>query len=103
MSDIPKEVVIENYLKSEIEKLGGKCYKINSLSTNGLPDRLCLVLGQVWFIETKRPKNGRVSKIQEIIGEELRKYTDNYAVAWTKSDVDKLIRKIQYNATTKNS
>jgi hypothetical protein len=96
-----KEIVIETYLRDEINNLDGKCYKITSTSTNGIPDRLCLVMGQIWFVETKRPKNGRLSKIQEVIGQEIKECTPNYAVAWDKSDVDKLIRKILYNASTK--
>jgi hypothetical protein len=96
-----KEKAIEKYLRDEINNLGGKCYKITSSSTNGMTDRLCLVMKQVWFVETKRPKNGRLSKIQEVVGQEIKDCTPNYAVAWTKTDVDKLIRKIIYNASTK--
>jgi len=46
---------IENKLKTEIDKLGGKAYKFIS-GENGVPDRLVLLPGgKAIFVELKRP------------------------------------------------
>lgn len=55
---------IENALKREVEKRGGIAYKFTS-GVTGVPDRLVLLWGEAFFIETKRPKGGVLSERQK--------------------------------------
>ena len=52
------------------------------------------VHGQVWFIEVKAP-TGKLSKLQELVGQTIKEYTDNYAVLWSKEEVDAWISEIR--------
>lgn len=50
-----KESKIESYLRDQVARLGGKCYKFESPGTRGVPDRLIVLPGPVYaFAETKR-------------------------------------------------
>lgn len=62
---------IENKLKTEIDKLGGKAYKFIS-GENGVPDRLVLLPGgKAIFVELKRPKE-KPRKLQLLNHKRLR-------------------------------
>ena len=51
-----KEGVVERKLKTEIEKLGGLCYKFVSPGRRNVPDRLCILPGSIiFFVEVKAP------------------------------------------------
>lgn len=61
-----REIKIEEYLKREIEKLGGLCVKFIPTFFNGFPDRILLLPGgRIWFVETKAPgkKAGALQRI----------------------------------------
>jgi len=50
------ETVIEDYLMTRIEVLGGICIKGNPQNNRGMPDRICIMSqGLVIFVECKRP------------------------------------------------
>ena len=49
------EKVIEARLRKEVQKRGGMCMKFVSPGFSGVPDRLCIIDGHVFFVETKRP------------------------------------------------
>lgn len=60
-----REVSIERHLKNVIEKSNGMCIKLDPTGLVGIPDRLVLLPGPwIVFAEVKRPKGGRVSKLQ---------------------------------------
>ena len=46
---------IEAQLKKAVEASGGLCWKLVCPGTSGVPDRLCLMGGQVVFVEVKAP------------------------------------------------
>lgn len=47
---------IENRLKKEVEKIGGKALKFVSPGTAGVPDRMVLLPGgRMYFVELKAP------------------------------------------------
>lgn len=58
-----REREIEKYLRTEVLKLGGRCYKFNGEA--GVPDRIVILGGETVFVETKA-RRGRLSKIQKI-------------------------------------
>lgn len=63
---------IEAKLVAMVEAAGGKCLKWVCPGWAGVPDRICLLPGgKVFFVETKRPKGGRLSKLQEYWGTKL--------------------------------
>ena len=60
------EKEIEQKLKPLVEgKLRGKCLKFVCPGWRGVPDRILLFPGgRVYFVETKRPKGGKVEPLQ---------------------------------------
>lgn len=57
---------IEQKLRRMVERRGGWCLKWVCPGWAGVPDRIILLpRGRVIFAETKRPKGGRLSKLQE--------------------------------------
>ena len=71
MSKLEKE--IEEALKDTVTRHGGKCLKWVCPGWSGVPDRIILLPGgRVLFAETKRPKGGKISKMQQWWAEQLR-------------------------------
>lgn len=68
-----REKSVEQRLQEEVKKIGGKAYKLSAAVDAGMPDRLvCIPGGKAIFVETKRPKGGRLSHIQRYRHKELR-------------------------------
>ena len=60
-----REKTIENRLKIEVERIGGKAWKLTCPGVNGVPDRLIILPGgRIIFIELKAP-GGLTSFIQK--------------------------------------
>lgn len=60
------EQEIEKQLRKKVEKYGGRCLKWVCPGWSGVPDRIILLPGGlVHFVETKRPKGGRYSAMQD--------------------------------------
>lgn len=63
---ITLEKDIEQKLRKMVEKHGGLCLKWVCPGWTGVPDRIVLLPGgRIIFVETKRPKGGKVSKMQQ--------------------------------------
>lgn len=66
MIDFTIESDIENKLIRLVKKLGGRCEKLFNVGCSGFPDRTILLPnGVIIFVETKRPKGGRYSPMQD--------------------------------------
>lgn len=64
MTALEKE--IEGKLRDMVKSHGGRCEKLVNMSFFGFPDRTILLPGGVvMFVETKRPKGGRYSALQD--------------------------------------
>ena len=64
MSKLEKE--IEKNLVKMVKANGGRCEKVICQGCSGFPDRTILMPGGVvMFVETKRPKGGRYSALQD--------------------------------------
>lgn len=64
MTKLEKDV--EKKLRETVEKHGGKCLKWVCPGWSGVPDRIILLPGaRIHFVETKRPKGGVYSKLQD--------------------------------------
>jgi len=86
---------IETYLKNKVEAAGGMCLKFPTIHTEGIPDRIVLLpIGNVAFVELKRPEGGRLSEIQKYQINKLRNIGLQVYVIKDKQGVDWLVRKM---------
>jgi len=60
------EKTLEKRLRLRIEAMGGKCIKFVSPGNAGVPDRICLMGGRVWFVEVKT-EHGILSPLQKAL------------------------------------
>lgn len=61
----PLEKEIERKLVALVKRYGGRCDKVINQSMAGFPDRLLMFPGGLTiYLETKRPKGGRYSPLQ---------------------------------------
>lgn len=87
-----KESQLEQYLKREVDKLGGLSFKWVSPSLRGVPDRIVILPnGSVEFVELKT-ETGRLSKLQEYIISQLRNHNCNVHVLYGKGDIDEFLK-----------
>jgi len=68
----PREAEVETYFKWRVARAGGKSYKWVSPGVRGVPDRIVIYKGDVFFVEIKTLK-GKVSHHQKVVFEEIRK------------------------------
>ena len=89
MTKLEKE--IERKLVDMVKRHGGLCLKWVCPGWSGVPDRIILLPGgRVYFIETKRPKGGRLSAIQKWWRKQLTGLGFFAGVVWTETDVETL-------------
>lgn len=82
------EKEIENYFCWAVKVAGGKTWKFVSPAQRGVPDRIAaLPGGTVWFVEIKT-KGGKLSELQKQFAKEAQQLGLNYAVVWSKEEVD---------------
>lgn len=87
MTVLEKE--IEAKLVKMVKQTGGWCLKWVCPGWSGVPDRIVLLPGaKVIFVETKRPKGGRVSRLQEKWGEILTGLGFLWFVIWNEEDLE---------------
>ena len=77
---------IENGMRINIEKMGGKFLKWVSPGNDGVPDRIAIFPnGSIWFVELKA-ENGRVAPLQEYWKKELTKLNCNAVIIRGKDE-----------------
>ena len=81
---------IEAYLVKRVKSLGGVAYKFVSPSNRGVADRLVVLPGQIWFVEVKQ-ETGRLTALQALFMEQMKRMGHNAIVVWSKEEVDKWI------------
>ena len=80
---------IEQGLTAVVKRHGGRCLKWVCPGWSGVPDRIVLLPGgRVYFVETKRPKGGRLSALQCKWRDWLTALGFVYCVIWSDSDVN---------------
>lgn len=68
-----RENEIEKKLRKMVENKGGACLKWVCPGWSGVPDRVILLpKARIYFVETKKPKGGKISKLQEWWAKRLR-------------------------------
>lgn len=88
------EKAVEQHLNKKVKEAGGLSFKWSSPSHRGVPDRIVFLNRSVWFIELKRP-GGKTTKLQDHIGEQIKRYTPNYCVLSSKDEIDQFINKLK--------
>ena len=89
MTELEKS--IETKLVTMVKRHGGRCLKWVCPGWSGVPDRILLLPGgRVYFVETKRPKGGRLSALQCKWRDWLTALGFFCSVVWTETDIDML-------------
>lgn len=85
----PLEKEIEAKLVKVVKDAGGLCLKWVCPGWAGVPDRIVLLpMGRVVFVETKRPKGGRISSRQLWWSTKLCRLGFRHYFIWSHADVD---------------
>ena len=89
----PMERDIERGLVGMVKRHGGMCLKWVCPGWSGVPDRIVLLpRGRICFVELKRPKGGKVSKLQLWWRDKLRELGFANAIVYTPEDIHMLER-----------
>lgn len=84
----------EKLLREEIKKLGGLCYKFISPGNAGVPDRIIILYGWVFFVEMKRTK-GVLDPHQKNQIQKLKSRDQLVTVVYGDSGVRNFIKYLQ--------
>lgn len=84
---------IEKYLIRRMKSIGALCYKFTSPGTRGVPDRIVIYQGDIFFVELKRP-GGKPRKDQLKIMEKFNDQNVPIFVVDTKEKVDNFTKKV---------
>lgn len=82
-----RESEIEAHLVKRVRQAGGLSYKFVSPGRSGVPDRLVILDGVVFFVEVKAP-GGKLSALQDRELKRIRDAGINALVVWSKDDID---------------
>lgn len=94
MQELEKD--IEKKLRKAVENHGGVCLKWVCPGWAGVPDRIVLLPGgRVYFVETKRPKGGRLTRMQEWWLTRLKAMGFKAHIVWNKKDLDLFILNLE--------
>lgn len=88
-----REVSIERKLRNEVNKLGGLCFKFNS-GVTGVPDRIIIYNGKTIFVETKKPKGGKISNKQKYWLNEISKRKVEAITIFTHEEIEVFIERL---------
>lgn len=88
---------IEKRLARAVESLNGKCLKFVSPGTRGVPDRIVIIAGVVWFVELKTV-SGRCTPIQRHMQRRLMEVGAQVRVLHSKESVDAFIEEVSQYA-----
>jgi len=86
-----RESLIELYLNRKVKLLGGLSFKWVSPGRRGVPDRIVLLHGEVWFIEVKA-EGGSLSALQAYTLNQLKEAGANVYVAHGRGGVDEFLK-----------
>lgn len=89
-----RERDIENYLRDQVKKAGGKAYKFESPGNDGVPDRIVIFPGNIInFVELKAPgKKPRPLQVKQM--NTIKSFGCDVRVIDSKEGVDQFIEKV---------
>lgn len=86
----------EKFLKIEIEKRGGKCWKWVSPGRDGVPDRIVLLPGgRIYFVEMKT-EVGKLALMQRYVIQRITQLGFDVRVLYGKTDVKAFLQEIDH-------
>ena len=89
-----REKVIEEYLRTEVKKAGGKAYKFISPGNAGVPDRIVVLPGgRIHFVELKAP-GGKSTPLQKKCQSDLAALHCDVWVLDSKECVDEFMKRV---------
>lgn len=97
-SSLNSESQVESRLLKQLEGFG-LCLKWVSPGNSGVPDRIIVVRGRVFFVELKKPKSGKLSALQKWRQRQFLKNGVDIVCLWTFEDVDLFIDLIRIGKT----
>lgn len=86
-----RENKVEKYLDKEVQKIGGITRKWTSPGRDGVPDRIVIIHGEVWFVEVKTT-DGVTSDPQKREQARLMKAGANVTTVHGATEVNDFIR-----------
>lgn len=86
-----RENKVETYLDKEVQKIGGITRKWASPGRDGVPDRIVIIKGEVWFVEVKTT-DGVLTHIQEREHKRLRAAGANVTTVYGATQVNDFVR-----------
>jgi hypothetical protein len=89
-----RENKVEKYLDSEFKKLNGITRKWVSPGRDGVPDRICIVDGDVYLVEVKTA-DGNISPVQMREQLNLSLAGATVRTVYGKPGVDELIKEVK--------
>ena len=91
MAEKISEKSIEEYLRDQVRKIGGKAYKFVSPGNAGVPDRLVVLPGgDLFFVELKAP-GGKTTKLQDKRIKELEMQGQVVFIADSREKIDRIL------------
>lgn len=93
-SDDAKPVLesdVEGYLRSELQRIGGKYRKCVWQSRIGAPDDFWMLPGMHGWVETKRPRGARLAAHQKREIDDMRAAGCDVQLCYSVADVDRFI------------
>ena len=85
-----RESRVENYLVEQVKRMGGICLKWVS-TQRGVPDRVVMIRGKVFFVETKQPFSGQLSAAQAHMHAKMRKAGALVFTAYSQIEIDAIL------------
>ena len=83
---------VEEYLVREVNIAGGTCYKFVSPGRRGVPDRLVVCRGRIFFVELKK-KSGRLSALQKVEARAIQSQNVEVFTVYSKAQVDEVLKR----------
>lgn len=91
-----RESKVEKYLNSEVKKLSGVTRKWVSPGYSGVPDRIVILTGVIWFVEVKT-RDGKMSPEQTREHKRLTDCGANVITIYGNEGVDQFTRDLLFN------
>lgn len=89
------ENAVETRLVKNVKKAGGLIYKFTSPGNRGVPDRIVIHQGRVYFIELKRPKGGKIAELQKYEHERISRHGGHALFITNYTEVDEFCLKLE--------
>lgn len=88
-----RENKVETYLDKSVKRAGGITRKWTCPSHNGVPDRIVILKGVVWFVEVKT-NDGKLSEVQKREHIRLKDVGAKVVTLYGRAGVDEFMERL---------